>query len=67
MDISIKFGKRMKRLRLDKGMSQGDLAKLLNVHPTYISQIERGIWNISLKNVEKIAKALGVSVNNLLK
>ena len=67
MDISIKFGKRMKRLRLDKGMSQGNLAKILSVHPTYISQIERGIWNISLKNVEKIARALGVSVNNLLK
>jgi len=66
-DISSKFGKRVKEIRLDKQMSQGDLAKILGVHPTYISGIERGVRNMALKNIEKLAKALGVKVADLLK
>ena len=67
MDISVKFGKKSKELRLQKNMSQGDLAKILGVHPTYISGIERGVRNMSLKNIERVAKALGVSVRDLIK
>ena len=48
-------------------MSQGDLAKILGVHPTYISGIERGVRNMALKNIEKLAKALGVRIDNLIK
>ena len=66
-DISIKFGKKVKEIRLAKDVSQGDLAKILGVHPTYISGIERGVRNMALKNIEKLAKALGVSVDSLLK
>lgn len=66
-DISNKFAKRVKEIRLRKKMSQGDLAKVLGVHPTYISGIERGVRNMALKNIEKLANALGVSVNDLLK
>lgn len=66
-DISITFGKNVKKIRTEKGMSQGDLAKILGVHPTYISGIERGIRNMALKNIEKLAKALGVSIDNLVK
>lgn len=47
-------------------MPQGDLAKILGVHPTYISSIERGIRNMSLKNIEKLAKALGVKIDELM-
>ncbi len=64
--ISIKFGKKVKAIRLEKDMSQADLAKLLDVHVTYISGIERGIRNMSLKNIEKLAKALGVPVRDLV-
>ena len=67
MDISVKFGKKAKELRLQKNMSQGDLAKILGVHPTYISGIERGVRNMALKNIEKLAKALGVLPSELLK
>ena len=67
MDISVKFGKKVKEIRLAKNMSQGDLAKKLGVHPTYISGIERGIRNMALKNIEKLAAALGVSIDELLK
>ncbi len=67
MDISVKFGKRVKELRTQKKMSQGDLAKILGVHPTYISGIERGVRNMALKNIEKLAKALGVKIDELIK
>ena len=66
-DISNKFAKIVKEIRLRKNMSQGDLAKILGVHSTYISGIERGVRNMALKNIEKLANALGVSVNDLLK
>ena len=66
-DISAKFGKRAKEIRLKKGMSQGDLAKILGVHPTYISGIERGVRNMALKNIERLAKALGVPIEDLIK
>jgi len=67
MDISVKFGKRVRELRKQKQMSQGDLAKILGVHPTYISGIERGVRNMALKNIEKLAKALGVKIEELMK
>ncbi len=65
-DISTKFGKRVKKIRLEKKLSQGDLAKIIDVHPTDISGIERGIRNMSLKNIERLAKALDVPINDLL-
>ena len=66
-DITAKFGKRVKKLRLNKSMSQGDLAKILDVHPNYISGIERGLENMSLKKMEELAKALGVPIKELIK
>ena len=67
MDISAKFGKRVRAIRLKKEMSQGDVAKLLDVHRTYISKIERGIENMSLQRIEKLAKALKVEIKELVK
>lgn len=61
------FGKRVKEIRLSKKMSQGDVAKILKVHPTYISGIERGLRNPSLITLEKIAKALSVDIDKLVK
>ncbi len=65
-NISITFGKRVKEIRLKKGMSQAGLAKILGLHPTYISGIERGMRNMALRNIEKLAKALGVSIKELI-
>ena len=67
MDISKKFGKKFKAIRLKKDMSQGDIAKKLGVDPSYVSKIERGIQNVSLKGIEKLAKIIGVSVGELMK
>lgn len=66
MDISAKFGKRVKTVRLRKQLSQGDVAKLLGVHRSYISQIERGVENMSLKNIERLSKALKVTMRELI-
>lgn len=62
----IKFGKKLKELRLKKDLSQGDVARILGVHRTYISGLERGVRNPSLLTVQKVAKALGVNAKNLI-
>jgi len=67
MSITIKFGKKVKTTRLKKRMSQGDIARKLGVSANYISQIERGVENLSLKGIEKLAKAIDVSISELLK
>ena len=63
----IKFGKKLREARLKKKMSQGDVARILDVHRSYISGLERGRRNPSLLTVHKVANALGVSTNELLK
>ena len=66
-DISKQFGKKVREIRLKKGLSQGDVARRLNLHRSYISGIERGVRNPSLKVIQKVAKALDVKVGNILK
>ncbi len=60
-----KFGKKVKEKRLKAGVSQEKLGELSGLHRTYISGIERGIRNVSLKNIWKISKALGVKLKDL--
>jgi len=62
----IQFGKKLREVRLKKNLSQGDIARILNVHRSYISGLERGRRNPSLLTVQKIAKALDVNVNKLI-
>jgi transcriptional regulator with XRE-family HTH domain len=64
MDILKLFGLNLKTLRLEKGLSQEKLAELSELHRTYISSIELGKRNVSLKNIEAISKALGVPIEN---
>ena len=66
-NIQAKFGQKVKEIRKEKGFSQEDLATKSGLHRTYISDIERGDRNVSLKNVEKIAKALNIPIDYLLK
>ena len=61
------FGDNVKRLRKDKGWSQEDLAEKAGLHRTYIGSIERNERNISLLNIERIAKALGISIEALVR
>lgn len=64
--LLLKFGKQVRKFRLSKNLSQEGLADLADLHWTYISGIERGIRNISLKNIAKISKALEVKLKDLL-
>lgn len=67
-DILKKFGKHIKDLRTQKGItSQIELSLKANLDRTYIGGIERGERNVALKNIEKIARALGVSIEELFK
>ncbi len=67
INIQKKFGEKLKETRIQKGLSQEKLAFKSGLHRTYISDIERGARNLSLQNIEKIAKALGISNSELLK
>jgi transcriptional regulator with XRE-family HTH domain len=66
MDIRVKLGSHIKELRTNLAMSQEDFAFRANLDRTYITSIERGRRNISLLNLEKIAKTLNVSLAELL-
>ena len=53
--------------RVDMGLSQEDLALSAELDRTYVSAVERGRWNISLSNIERLAKVLEVEPWKLLK
>lgn len=65
--ISAKLGQNMKRIRAKKKMSQGDIARALEVDRGYISNIENGKKNPTLATLQKLSNALGVSPDELLK
>jgi transcriptional regulator with XRE-family HTH domain len=54
----IRFGKKVKQLRLAKGLTQEGLAERAGLHPTYIGGIERGERNVGFDNILKVARAL---------
>lgn len=61
VDIKKKFGQRLRNIRKQKKLSQEELSLKAGLHRTYISDIERGSRNVSLENIEKIARALNIS------
>jgi transcriptional regulator with XRE-family HTH domain len=63
--ILISFGERVRELRKEKGLSQEELSFKTGLHRTYIGMIERAEKNITLTNIEKIAKALDIDIKNL--
>jgi len=65
MDIKEKLGIRVRELRKQNWLSQEDLSAKCWLHRTYISDIERGIKNVSLENIEKISLSLGISISEL--
>ncbi len=60
-----KFGQKVREERLNRGFSQEELALKAGVHRTYIGMIERGEKNITLLNIEKIAKSLDITISEL--
>jgi len=66
MDVRLRVGKNLKRLRLDAGLSQERLAFECELHRTYISGVERGVRNPTVVVLDIIARSLKVPVWLLL-
>lgn len=64
-NVRKKFGKRVKQLRKERGLTQEKLAELIDVDRSYMGFIERGERNPTLDKISKIAKALNVSLSHL--
>lgn len=66
MDIKEQLGKNIRTLRLEQGRSQEQFAFDAGIHRTYVSGVERGARNPSITVVERFAKALDVTIGELL-
>lgn len=65
--ISIKLGKRIRKIRKEKGISQEELADKAKIHRTYMGKIERGESNAPIYTLYKISKALSIHIFDLFK
>lgn len=61
------FAARLRQERLHKGLSQESLADLAGLHRTYVGSVERSERNISIDSMERLAKAVGVEIADLLR
>lgn len=66
-EISKKLGENLKRIRTKKKLSQGAIARILGVDKGYVSNIENGKKNPTLATIERLANAINVSADELLK
>ncbi len=64
--VRVAFGRKVRVIRYQLGISQEKLAEQSNLHPTYVSSVERGERNIALENIINIAKGLGCSPKDLM-
>jgi transcriptional regulator with XRE-family HTH domain len=67
MDKLKALGERVRKIRTERGLSQEKLAFLSGLHRTYVGAIERGERNISFRNIEKLAKTLKVTLEELFR
>ncbi len=67
MLITTRLGENIRKIRVKRKMTQGDVCRFLNMDRGYMSAIESGKKNITLLQLEKLAKALGVSDDKLVK
>lgn len=64
-DIRVRLGRRVRKLRLKGGWTQVQLAERLGMDRSYLADVERGKRNVSLLNVELIAKGFGLTISQL--
>lgn len=65
-DVLKRFGKNIRRLRLDRNLSQEAFADECGLDRSYIGGVERGERNIALKNIERIAKSLRRPISEIM-
>ncbi|MGJ1266636.1 helix-turn-helix domain-containing protein [Sphingobacterium spiritivorum] len=66
-DVLIAFGNKIRELRIERKLSQEQLADLAGLHRTYIGMIERAEKNITLINIYKLSKALNVDMEEIFR
>ncbi len=66
-EINIRFGKKLRLLRIENGYNQYDFAFDCDISEAYYGRIERGEFSPSLKTMNKIAQTLGITLSELLK
>jgi transcriptional regulator with XRE-family HTH domain len=64
-DIAVRFGKAIRRIRRQAGISQEELAERCGLHRTYVSDVELGKRNVSLENIERFSQSLNMSLADL--
>lgn len=62
----IKFSQKLRENRLKKKLSQNNIARVLGIHRSYISELERRVRNLSLLTVQKVAKVININVKDLI-
>jgi len=67
VDVRIRFGRAIRRIREEQGITQEEAADRCKLHRTYYSGIERGVRNVSLLNIDKVSKGLKHSLSDLFK
>ena len=65
--ILVRYGHAVRKVRLEQGISQEELADRCGLHRTYISDVELGKRNLSLENIERIALSLNKSLSDFFK
>jgi transcriptional regulator with XRE-family HTH domain len=65
VDIRIRFGRAIRRIREEQEINQEEAAERCGLHRTYYSGIERGVRNVSLVNIERVAKGLKTGLPEL--
>jgi transcriptional regulator with XRE-family HTH domain len=65
-DVRVRFGRRFRALRKQHGWTQVQLAEKLGLDRSYLADVERGKRNISIVNMEVIARGFGLSLSKLL-
>lgn len=67
MNIQLAFGKTLKQLRKDAGISQEQFALMIGMDRTYYASVESGKRNISIQNIQKISNGFHISIADLFK
>jgi len=67
VNIRIRFGRAIRRIREEQGINQEEAAERCGLHTTYYSGIERGVRNVSLVNIEKVSKGLKMALPDLFR
>ncbi len=64
-DIRTRFGRKVRKLRVQRGWTQVDMAEKLGLDRSYLADVERGKRNISILNLDVLAKGFGLSLSRL--